>query len=222
MISPFPFYIFGILAILLAFLALGRWLQGLMGQRHEQPMRVLAAAVLAFVIGSGSIVAGIAFDSEQLAIENTRTFAYAVSVHPGGAVPVLLRLPAPADVRVYNSLNATNGTSHLLLVSGTAQLPFVEVHATRDVAFIVRLEFVGFAFNRTVHRVFLNDLFFRFSSVGNATVELMGDGSGTTTASVRLNILFSEYCRQSELLFDAVVGEGVALYPVTYDVVTTC
>jgi len=222
MISPFPFYIFGILAILFAFLALGRWLQGLMGQRHERPMRVLAAAVLAFVVGSGSIVAGIAFDSEQLVIENTRVFVYAVSVHPNGAVPVRLRLPAPADVRVYESLNATNGTSHLRLVNGTALLPYVEVYATRDVAFIVRLEFLGFAFNRTVYRVFLDDPFFRFSSMGNATVELAGDGSGTTTASVGLDILFSEYCRQSELRFDAVVAEGVALYPVTYDVVTRC
>lgn len=218
MVSPFPFYVVGTFGIFLGFAILHRWLKDFSSLRSDRPASSFAAAILAFLLGSASIMVGIQFDSVQLTIENTRTFIYAVTVHPNGTVPIRLYLPAPADERVFFVLDEANGTSTLRL-NRTAKTPFVEVYATRDVGFIIRTEFVGVTFNRTLHHVSLDNPSFRFTSNGTAVVELIGDGSGTATAHVRLDILFVEYCRNSEFLLDRLVHEGISRYDASYSVV---
>ncbi len=216
MASPLPFYLFGTLGILLGFLILHRWLQGLTGVRHEPRGPVFAASILAFLVGSATIAVGIQLDSIESAVENTRTFVYTVSVQTNGTVPLRFLLPAPADDRVLGALNRTNGTSSIRIVLGPA--PYVGVYATGDVSFIVKVEFIGTGFNRSLSRVLLRDPSFAASSSGNASIQLVGDGSGTTTAHLRLTILFAEYCRSSELVLDATIHEGTALYPSPYGV----
>ncbi len=216
MVSALPLYLFGTLGILLGFLILHRWLQGLTGARREPRGPVFLASVLAFLVGSATIAVGIQLDSVQSAVENTRTFRYTVSVHTNGTVPLRFVLPAPADNRVFDTLNRTNGTSSMRIV--LANVPYVEVYATGDVRFDANVVFIGTAFNRTLSRVFLRDPSFTASSSGNASVELYGDGSGTTTARLRLTITFAEYCRGSELVLDAIIHEGIAFYPSPYTI----
>lgn len=217
-LAPWPFYLVGSVVVLVGFGFLHRWVQGLTGRFQGPPGSVLAASVVAFLLGSGTIVVGIVFDSEQLQLENTRIFVYDVDVEFAGPGPIHLVLPAPADERLLPFLGATNGTS-TLTVNRTGSTPVVEISAAESVSFFIRVEFVGRALNTTLSQVAPDP------GGGNATlvsILLQDADPGQGTADVRLDIRFTEFCVTTSVHLVATVQEGSAPYSATRDATPTC
>ncbi|HKZ98301.1 MAG TPA: hypothetical protein VJ326_01725 [Thermoplasmata archaeon] len=198
----------GTAAILVGFMVFHRWLQGLTGRRAHQPEAVLGAAVVAFLVGSGTIAVAIAIDNEALQVENRRIFTYDLSLHTNATGPYRLYLPSPEDRRLFPALDERNGTS-TLRVNTTGPRPLIEVFAIGNVSFAIRYEFIGLPFNTSLSRTTPG----ASPSSVIATLELSDPAPGATSAAVDLDIVFSEFCRVTHLTLIADVDERVGAYP---------
>lgn len=208
--TPILFWLW--VAVLVAgLLVFRRWWLGSKGRLPPQPRVFLIVSLLAILLGSASIAGAIANHLARVEQDrifmNTRIFTYYVSVNPNGTTPVRLLLPAPLDARVHSNLNQTNGTSTLKLnITGAA--PSVEVLATGNVSFEIRVRFVGPRFDTTLSRVVVSDW------AANVSIQLYGDGSGGSRAEASLLVEYYEYfCETTEFRLDALVREGIAEYP---------
>jgi hypothetical protein len=219
MVAAWPFYLIGTIVVLVAFATLNRWIKGIAGLRGDAPGHGLAAAAVAFLIGSATIAVGIVFDSDQIRLENTRTFVYRVVVEIDGAVSVRLLLPAPLDARLHADLNRTNGTARLTLTENAGGLS-VEVVASANVSFEIRHSLVGEPLNRTMSRMSPATPPEQ-SGVGSATIDLETSGAGMASVRVDLDVEFLEFCFTTRHGLDAAIQLGASTYPVT-STVTFC
>ncbi|MGQ0796949.1 MAG: hypothetical protein ACT4OI_03675 [Methanobacteriota archaeon] len=217
MVAAWPFYLVGTLVILVGFVALNRWMKGIAAARADASGHVLGAAALAFLLGAGTVVAAIAFDSEQIRLESTRVFVYHVAVELNGTDTVRLLLPAPVDNRLRSGFNLVNGTAvlRLTLEGGLA----LELTTGTDVTFEVRAVLVDDPFNRTLSR-FVPSAPPERSGNAAALIDLVSLGGGDAEVRLSLRIEFLEFCFSTRHVLDATVMPGISSYPVASTVAT--
>ena len=219
MVAAWPFYLVGTLAILAGFVTLNQWVKGIAGARSDPPGHVLGVAAVAFLLGTSSVVVAIAFDTDQVRLETTRTFVYRLSVELTVADTVRLLVPAPLDTRFIPRLNATNGTATLRLVSDVGGLA-LELTTNRNVSFEIRVDIVDVPFNRTMSR-FVPSTPPEQSGTAAATIDLTSIGGGGADVRLSLRIEFNEFCFSTRHALDASIVPGASSYPVA-STVTTC
>ncbi len=212
LLSIWPLYLVGSVIVFLGFLALHTWIRGLSGKGPDQPSSILAASLVAFLIGSATIAITIGIDQAQTTGLNTRSLVYHVEVHIRGSTPVRMVLPAPGEPLFFAPLNVTNGTSSLQ-INRTANDTSVVLVAMADVSFDVRAQIVSPDFNETLTHV--SPLSGPRVLNANVTIRMTADGTGATTVDLVLQIQIVESCRFKTLLLAGTVQEGVADYPGT-------
>lgn len=211
-LPSWPFYGVGGVVVLAGFVFLHRWLQGLMGRRDHPHGPVLAAAFVAFLVGSGTLILAVGIDNEQVRIENTRIFTYDVTIEATGAGPFRLVLPAPEDDRLRDAFNQTNGSATMRYVRSGPE-PFVDIVTDGNVSFAVRVVVYGPVLSTNLTRLD------RAQPVAtNASLDFADEGIAASSAVVRIDIRFEEFCEIRHLSLDAVVSEGLSDYPVVDDV----
>ncbi len=209
--SPAPkYYLLG--AILSAVGALVLLLRGRRcGPGTPRPWIPLLVGALVVAAGIGAILVGASLDAQYNAGLNTTGFVYQVSVEMNGSWPVRILLPAPSDPRLYDALNATNGTANLRL-NHTATETNVVLTAQGNVSFLVQSEVPTAAVDRTFTRL-------DSCSVGGYGPEcvlvLQVDGLPTgTKVHVTLLAEIGVTCETRTLSLDAWVGAGITQHPV--------
>ncbi len=209
--SPAPkYYLLG--AILSAVGALVLLLRGRRrGPGTPRPWIPLLVGALVVAAGIGTILVGASLDAQYNAGLNTTGFVYQVSLEMNGSWPVRILLPAPSDPRLFDALNATNGTARIRL-NHTATETNVVLTAQGNVSFQIESEVPTAAVDRTFTRL-------GSCSAGGygpeCVLALQVDGL-PTGAKVHVT-LFAEIgvtCETHTLSLDAWVGGGITQYPV--------
>ncbi len=202
-----PFYLLGVLLALAGFVALRRVVDEAQDHRRSTGPLALLACVLAFALGGSVIVVAMGFDSEQTRVETSRTFSLHISVAPASPGPFSVSLPAPTDPRVQLPLNRTNGSATLRLV-GNASAPSLRVDASGNTSFDITMTVVGGPFNRTLTRLSVGP-----PSNGTAPVSAFIGLQATTNVRVTFAVRYSEFCSLTTYALEAVVANGVGVYP---------
>jgi hypothetical protein len=207
-LPAWPFYGVGSVVVLVGFAALHRWLQGLTGRLDHPPRSVLVTAFVAFLLGSGTLVLAIGIDSENVQVENTRTFRYDVTITANGTGPFRIVLPAPEDPRLWEAFNRTSGASTMRYVP-TGPVPSVQIDTPGNVTFSVEVQVFGARFLTNLTR-----LDRPAGGATSASVVLTDSGSGAAYADIVLAIRFTEYCAARAVTIDGTVPEGTSAVPV--------
>ena len=208
--SPAPrYYLLG--AVLSAVGAVVLWLRvRRRGEAVPRPWAALAVGVVLVVVGIAAISYGVFLGNQYDAGLHTTVMSYDVSVEMNGSWPVRMLLPAPSDPRLFDALNATNGSASLRL-NHTATDTNVVLTALGNVTFRVRMEVpsasVAQGFTRLAPcGVFGGDY------VCNATIELGGVPPGSKIF-LGLVATIGVACQTRLLSLITWIEEGVAEYP---------
>lgn len=207
--SPGPkFYLVG--AVLAA---IGAFLMSMRGRRGEKPVsraRVsMVVGVVALGVGIAVVGVGIAIDLQYYAAFNTTVMSYDVSLEMNGTWPVRILLPAPSDSRLFDALDVTNGTAHLLL-NLTAAEASVELQAQGNVTFRVGATLPTASVDRTFTRLA------SCTAPGDglyscAAIELSGVPDGAKVF-LRLSAGIGVPCESHGLDLETWVAPGIASY----------
>lgn len=215
LLAIWPLYLVGSVIVFLGFLALHSWVRGITGHGPDQPATILVASAMAFLIGSATIAIAIGIDQTQTTTLNTRSLVYHVEVRVHGSTPVRLVLPAPGEPSFFSALNVTNGTSSMRLDRNGNDTSVV-LTATANVSFDVHAQVATSVFNETLTRV--SPVPGPSVQNANVTIQLIADGTNTTSVDLVLQIQIVESCRFKTLVLGGTIREGVAVYPGTLTV----
>jgi hypothetical protein len=181
------------------------------GRWRNESNRTLIVPLVVLAIGSASLAAEFVIDVARLPPPgSTILFRYSVSVEPSTSAPILLRLPAPVDEKTWDRMHATNGTSSLSL-SGNGENLTVEILATQAASFEISFVLRSSTVNASLTR--LRYVWPSASGPYNASIELIGNGTGTAAARVHLHVSFEAQCYGRIYDLDQLVEEGLREYP---------
>lgn len=211
--APFPtvlVYGAGLAFVLLGILLAYPKIRAFLFRSLPSPGRRRTAAVLAAIVfGSLLIGAGAYTDTVRWTWEHTRSMSYTVSVEVNGSGHVSLVLPAPADSRLWNRLNATNGSASLSLVH-TADDTYVLLETDRNVTFVASARFVSPAFNMNLTHTAYDSMGTNGAGM-NTTVTMVLETPGTTVR-LSLDVVLGDYCYAYAFSLQTTVHAGTAGY----------
>lgn len=194
--------------------ALGTLVLALRGRRRGAPIprswKAIAVGIVLLASGIAVIGIGISVDMAYNAGFSTTVMSYRVSLRMNGSWPIRILLPAPSDARLYDALNATNGSASLRLNHTSTETNVVLV-AQGNVTFQIRTQVPSAAIGRDFTRLAPCGL----SSAGyecNATIELRGAPAGMKLL-LTLMASIGVVCESHLLSIVSWIGEGVAEYP---------